>query len=237
VGAPVGPTGCNAPKKSGAESSTDEKVRGVQIASGYGRFWSHLKFTDGTKPTLTEQSVIGQVGYFFSRKLSLTAVGGAILSGTMYTPGPDLEVGLGFVVSMHVSWQFLDQKAFRPFMSGSLTASYSRTPFKDGVSREGFIWGTDVRLGLTVGYTFFHFWSVYLSPRFFGGPVYIDDGDTKIRGRDRYFVQAGMGTAFMLPKGFTIYVDGSPAGEQAISAGLALFLPVGGRSASETKPQ
>jgi hypothetical protein len=237
VGAPVGPTGCNAPKKSETEAgaSTEDKVRGIQITAGYGRFWSHLKFADDSKPTLTEQSVIGQVGYFFSRNLSLTAVGGAILSGTMYLDGPDLDVGTGFVVSMHVAWQFLDQKAFRPFMSGSLTASYSRAPFDDGQGRTGFIWGTDVRLGWTVGYTFFHFWSVYLSPRVFGGPVFIDEGDTKIQGRDRYFVQAGMGMAFMLPKGITIYVDGSPAGEQAISAGLAWFLPVGGRSDAETK--
>ena len=236
MGAPVGPTGCNAPKKSDATSasSADERIRGIQMAAGYGRFWSHLKFEDDSKPTLTEQSVVGQLGYFFTKDLSLTAVGGAILSGTMKTDGPNLEVGTGFVVSMRVSWQFLDQKAFRPFLSASMTASYSRAPFEDAADRKGTLWGTDVRFGLTAGYTFFGWWTVYLSPRVFGGPVFIDDGETKLQGRDRYFIQAGMGTAFLLPKGFTVYVDGSPAGEQAVSAGLAWFLPVGRRSPEQT---
>lgn len=76
---------------------------------------------------------------------------------------------------------------------------------------------------MTVGYTFFDVRRGYLSPRVFGGPVFIH-----IQGRDRYFVQAGMGMGFLLPRGFTIFVDGSPAGEQAISAGLAYYFPVGG---------
>ena len=82
-------------------------------------------------------------------------------------------------------------------------------------------------MGLVAGYTLFDWWRLYLSPRVFGGPVFIDDGETKVQGSDRYFVQAGMGTAFLLPKGITLYVDGSPAGEQAISAGIAGFFPVG----------
>jgi hypothetical protein len=77
-----------------------------------------------------------------------------------------------------------------------------------------------------VGYTFFDFWRVYLSPRVFGGPVFIDYGSRRLQGRDRYFVQAGMGMSFLLPKGFAIYVDGSPAGEQAITAGAAFYLPL-----------
>ena len=111
-------------------------------------------------------------------------------------------------------------------MSASLGFSYARSRFKGESDVEGHLFGTDVRLALTVGYTFFDFWRIYLSPRVFGGPVFIDDGSTRLRGRDRYFVQAGMGMGFLLPKGFTIYIDGSPAGEQAISAGLALYLPI-----------
>ena len=42
-----------------------------------------------------------------------------------------------------------------------------------------------------------------------------------------YFVQSGMGMGFLLLKGVTLYVDGSPAGEQSISAGIAGFFPIG----------
>ncbi len=230
MGAPVGPTGCNAPKSAteGETPAEAKKLRGLQIAAGYGRFWSHLKFKDGTRPTLSEQSVNGQIGYYFNKDVSLTAVGGAILSGHMYEDGLNLDVGTGFVVSLQAAWQFLDEKGAIPFLSASLMASFSRAPFDDrNADRSGFIWGTDVRIGLTVGYTFFNWWRIYLAPRFFGGPVFIDDGTSKVQGSDRYFVQAGMGMAFLLPKGLTIYVDGSPAGEQAVSAGLAAFFPLG----------
>lgn len=229
MGAPVGPTGCNAPKSvtEGGVPGTEAKLRGIQVAAGYGRFWSHLKFQDGTKPTLSAQSVNGQIGYYFNRRVSLTAVGGAILSGTMYEDGLDLDVGTGFVVSLQAAWQFIEEKGAIPFLSASLAASFSRASFDDNnAARSGYIWGTDVRIGLTVGYTFFDWWRIYLAPRFFGGPVFIDDGTSKVQGSDRYFVQAGMGMAFLLPKGLTIYVDGSPAGEQAISAGLAAFFPI-----------
>ena len=84
----------------------------------------------------------------------------------------------------------------------------------------------DVQLGLTVGYTLFDVWRLYLAPRVFGGPIFIDAPAERIQGRDRYFVQAGMGMGFILPKGITLYIDGSPAGQQSVSAGLAYFIPV-----------
>ena len=229
MGAPVGPTGCNAPASAEAETpeAASSPIRGLQVAAGYGRFWSHLKFKDGTRPTLSEQSVVGQLGYFFTPALSLTATGGGILSGEMTEDGLNLDVGTGFVVSLQVVWQFLTEKGARPFMSASFTASFSRASFEDrAIERNGHIWGTDARFGLTVGYTFFNWWRIYLSPRVFGGPVFIDDGDTRLQGSDRYFVQAGMGMGFLLPKGITLYVDGSPAGEQSISAGIAAFFPI-----------
>jgi hypothetical protein len=112
-------------------------------------------------------------------------------------------------------------------MSASVIGSFSRSPFEDAGGASGHVFGTDARFALTVGYTLFDVWRLYLSPRVFGGPVFIDYPDSRLQGRDRYFVQAGMGMSFLLPKGLTLYVDGSPAGEQAISAGLAFFIPTG----------
>ena len=196
------------------------------MSAGYGRFWSHLHFEGNIEPTLTQQTAVAQVGYFFRNDLSLTLGGGAIVNGEMTGGGLSLDVGTGFVASLRLTWRFLDEKGARPFMSTSLSVSFARSPFRDDAGVDGYIFGSDVRGALTVGYTFFDVWQVYLSPRVFGGPVFIGYPDRNLQGRDRYFVQAGMGMSFLLPRGFTIYVDGSPAGEQAISAGLAYFIPV-----------
>jgi len=223
VGAPVGPTGCNAPKKNAAD---DKGPRGIQVSAGYGRFWSHLHFEGGIEPTLRQQTAVAQAAYFFGNGLDLSLGGGVVANGKMYGDGLSLAVGTGFVVSLRLTWQFLKEKGARPFMSAAVAASYSRSPFEDDAGTEGYLWGTDFRFALTVGYTLFDFWRVYLSPRVFGGPVFIAYPKESIQGRDRYFVQAGMGMSFILPRGFTIYVDGSPAGEWAISCGLAYFIPV-----------
>ncbi len=80
--------------------------------------------------------------------------------------------------------------------------------------------GTDARFGITAGYTLWKFWQIYISPKVFGGPVFWHIGSDKIQGRDRYFVQAGLGTSIILPKGFILFINGSVAGEQAIGGGL-----------------
>lgn len=227
MGAPAGPTGCNAPSQKAENQNSDaSSQRGVQISAGYGHFWSHLHFEGGTEPTLTQQTVVGQLSYFFSDRIHLTLGGGGVLSGNLKGDGHNLDVGPGFLLSLRLAWQVLQEKGARPFLSLSIAFSYSRSKFDGTDTYGGHIWGTDARFALTVGYTFFEFWRVYLSPRVFGGPVFIDDGTDRIQGRDRYFVQAGMGMGFLLPKGFTIYIDGSPAGEQALSAGLAFYLTI-----------
>ncbi len=223
MGAPVGPTGCNAPK---SDEPGTEGSRGVQVSAGYGRFWSHLHFEGGADPTLVQQTAVAQVGYFFSDRLSLSLAGGTVTNGEMYGDGLDLEVGTGFLLSLRLTWQLLEEKGPRPFLSISFAASYSRSPFEDTDRIRGHLWATDVQLGLTVGYTLFDVWRLYLAPRVFGGPIFIDAPAERIQGRDRYFVQAGMGMGFILPKGITLYIDGSPAGQQSVSAGLAYFIPV-----------
>ena len=231
MGAPVGPAGCNGPKPAespvtdGETAIEKRPTRGIQIAASYGRFWSHLHFEDDTEPDLTQQTVAGQLSYFFSPNWHLALSGGGVISGTLQGDGHDLDVGPGFLVSLRGTWRFLTERGAIPFASLSVGFTFSRSKFEADDGTNGHLWGTDVRGALTVGYTLFGVWQLYLSPRVFGGPVFVSDNTRDLQGRDRYFVQAGMGMGFLLPRGVTLFIDGSPAGEQAISAGAAIYLP------------
>jgi hypothetical protein len=208
VGAPVGPTGCNASKGEDEPRETS----GFQLSAQHSRSRSYLQFEDDTKPVLEQQTAVASFGYFFASGWSVGLSGGVVFGGTLEGDGHDLTFGPGWLVSARVAWRFLDQEGPVPFMIGSLTASFSMS---------GKVWGTDVRLGLTVGYTLFDVLQVYISPRFFGGPVFIDRNGERTRGSDRFFFQVGLGTALLLPAGFTLFFDGSPGPEQTLTGGLA----------------
>jgi hypothetical protein len=212
VGAPVGPTGCNASTKAEERASS-----GFQLAAALSRNWSYLHFSDGSEPVLSQQAATGTFSYFFKNGWSIALSGGAVFAGRIHNSGHDLAFGPGFLVSARVAWKWLEQRGPVPFIMTSLTATFARSRIEDS---SGHVWGTDFRLGFTFGYTLFDVLSLYISPRVFGGPVFIDDATT-LRGRDRFFFQVGLGAAFLLPAGLTLFFDGSPGAEQSLSGGLA----------------
>ncbi len=214
----MGPSGCGRP--SGGDDEKDDS--GIQISAGYSQIWSHLHFDTGYEPTVNQQAVAGSVGYFWSSGWSLHAGGGIVLGGTIEGEGLEFELGQGWLASVRAGKRLLQQKGPIPFMNMSLALSFSMNRVSGGIPEEADWISSDVRLNLTAGYTLFDFWQLYLSPKLFGGPIFWEQEDGRSQGRDRYFFQAGVGTAFLLPFGLTVFAEGSPLGEQAISAGAAL---------------
>jgi hypothetical protein len=188
----------------------------------HGQSWSDLHFEDGTEPVMNQHTAVGSVGYFFPNGWSLVLSGGAVFGGTVRGDGHDLGFGPGFLVSARVGWRFLDQDGAVPFMIASLTASFTRSAIDHGARSSDVVMASDFRLGLTAGYTLFDVLQVHVSPRVFGGPIFIPGLGGTVRGRDRYFVQIGLGGALLLPAGLTLFVDGSPAGERSLAGGLAI---------------
>jgi hypothetical protein len=193
-----------------------------QVGASYAQFWSHLHFDGGIEPTLRQHTVVGSVGYYFSNGWSAVLSGGAILGGEMYGDGQSLDLNPGWLVSLSCAKRWIDEDGWIPFFSTGIAVSVSGSHLSEPGQDKERLFGTDVRLSLVVGYTFFDFWRVYLAPRAFGGPIFWFKDGQRLQGRDRYFFEAGMGMSFLLPAGITIFIDGSPAGEQAVSAGLAV---------------
>jgi len=215
---PVGPTGCNAARGDDEARSSG----GWQVSLMHGQSWSYLHFEDGTEPVMNQQTAVGSLGYFFRSGWSVAVSGGGVFGGTVRGDGHDLGFGPGFLVSVRVAWRWLEEDGPVPFVVTSLSASFTRSAIASGARRSDVVLGTDFRLGFTVGYTLFDILQIYVSPRVFGGPIFIPGLGGRIQGRDRFFVQVGLGGALLLPAGLTLFVDGSPGGERALAGGLAI---------------
>jgi hypothetical protein len=192
------------------------------VSVGYGQYWEYLHFTDGYEPTLNEQTVVGSAAYFWKSGWSLSLSAGAIVDGTIKGAGPDYEIYPGWLLSARVAKEVLSEHGAVPFIDLGLALSFSRVLAHAEGTGTTTMWASDAQFSVVVGYTLFGFWRLYLAPRAFGGPIFMEHDGKQVRGRDRYFVMAGLGMAFLLPAGFTIFVDGSPLGERAISGGLAV---------------
>jgi hypothetical protein len=171
---------------------------------------------------VNQQSVIGFAEYFWQNGFSLHLGGGAVIEGDIEGNGATYPIEPGWLVSVRVDKQLVRERFIIPFISLSLALSFSKATVTGGDPSSARWIATDARLGVALGYTLFNFWQIYLAPKVFGGPIYWERKGDWQRGRDRYFFQAGVGTAFLLPAGITIFAYGSPLGEQAISAGVAV---------------
>ncbi len=217
---PIGTVGCirNNPSDS---ANTEDKKGQVQAAVYGGAFWSHLHFENGDEPTLHQYAAIGEIAYHSNNGKSLALNAGLILGGNFSLNDEyEIELKKGVVVSVKGAWNFVKEKKATPFVIASISLSFSKVFAEEYNGKETGFTGTDARLGITAGYTLWRFWQVYISPKVFGGPIFWHNNSKKIQGRDRYFVQAGLGTSFILPKGFVFFINGSVAGEQALGAGL-----------------
>ncbi len=139
----------------------------------------------------------------------------------MYENGESVDVLPGWLLSIRAEIFILEEKKFIPFITTSVAGTISRSESRDKDNKTGVLAGTDVRLGLSTGYTLWNVWKVYFSPRIFGGPLFwTREGETE-QGRDQYLFQAGIGSSFILPKGITLYIDVSLSGEESIVTGIA----------------
>lgn len=173
------------------------------------------------KPTIHQRAIIGEVSYSFSRKFSLGIGLGAVLGGKYTNTVYETEIQRGALVSLRGVWSFVNKNPKVPFFVPSLSATFSNVSAKSDSGLYNDFIGTDFRLGITTGYTIKNVLQIYLAPRVFGGPIFYKNDSITLQGRDQYFFQAGLGMTLFLPKNFAFFLNGSVAGEQAISLGVS----------------
>jgi hypothetical protein len=214
-GCPVGPT----------LATTDRNTFDVSLG------WSQLNtgLTLAEEPwDFQQQLVVAGFGMRFHEDFTFRAHLGAVLGGSISTaeaPSRLHTFDPGFLVSATMVWRGVHQGDW-PWVDLALTlgVTHFRTRHAEGpgLSKANFT-GTDQRVGLTVGYTLFDRWSLYVSGRIFASPFWWDNEgiDTDGAGVDQNGWNAAIGTTVELPWDLTLYADWSPFGEQALTAGVA----------------
>ena len=77
---------------------------------------------------------------------------------------------------------------------------------------------TDLKLAVTAAWPLAETFAPYLSATAFGGPIFFRGAI----GGDRYHYQAIAGVAVALPRGFDLFLEGSPVGARVLSGGVGI---------------
>jgi hypothetical protein len=146
---------------------------------------------------------------------------GALFDGRLSRDAEGYDLRPGLVVLAGASWRFLDADGSRPFVlfSGQLAYLTTRTELSDSDASSVAYNAFDLRVGPTVGWTFWQSVSPYLLGRLFGGPVFWRHQGEAVLGQDTHHYQLGAGVSVVIARRVDLFVEGSPLGEQAVSAG------------------
>jgi hypothetical protein len=212
---PIGAIGCG----SGMRTDALEQPRtAIQVSAMYGFFRSYLSLTNKTRPVLTQHNAIADFSWHFTNQASIGISAGSVIGGDFSYGDSTIALHAGPILSVEGSKILLKENRLIPFIASAMAISGSWT----GTAAPGTSFlATDARISLVAGYTIKDRLQIYLSPKLFGGPFFRLTNGKAIRGNDRYFFQTGMGMALMLPKGYMLFVNGSPLGEQALGGGLS----------------
>ena len=190
-----------------------------ELTASYGRSYADLHFTNDLQ--LQEQMTIISVARRVGSAWTVYGAAGAILGGQIEDPTGRHDVGAGWMLSLGGSRLVFPQAGWRPFLSGALALSASRTDTTppDGGATSS-LWAIDLRGSVAAGWTFFERATVYGAFRAFGGPVFWDR--VSQAGGDQYHVQGAVGASVGLVRDVRLFVEGAPLGQRGIQAGLGL---------------
>lgn len=148
------------------------------MGATYGVFGSDLTFGSGASDVSIERrAVSASIDYRLSAVSTLSVGVGAGLGGRLVLRDTRYEILPGWIVSGAYSRRLLDGSGSWPFLllgisGGGSGASTQELVFgKRAAPASVSFYAFDIRVGLTVGKTFWNVLSPYAAVRAFGGPV------------------------------------------------------------------
>lgn len=204
------------------------EVHGPRFHAGtsFGVFGSRLSFLSGG-PTVSieRRAATASLDYRLTNEMTVGGGAGVGLSGVFFDGKRRFEVLAGWLLMATWSRRLLDGRGNKPFLLASAAfavsgASTRPEPTAVVAPPTAGLYAIDLRGALTVGKTFFQTISPYASVRLFGGPVFWRYQNRAVIGGDTRHYQLALGMTVALPQGVDAFVDGSPAGEQAMTLGF-----------------
>ena len=181
-----------------------------------------LHLSDSLRADQAREATLATLAYMPSPKLILQAGAGATLGGSLTLPDGKYEFSPGPTVSIGGDWRAFDNRRTFVLLTSALSFSAARTHLGDqgSVGYEAF----DLRLGGQLGLDIANVFQPYAVVRAFGGPVYWHYLGAAVTGTDAHHYQVGAGAGLHVSKVVSLFVEGIPLGERAVSLGAGVAL-------------
>jgi hypothetical protein len=183
---------------------------------------TRLRFSGSLYADQVRYATLASLAYLPTPKLVLQAGVGVAFGGSLtlpdgryeFDPGPTGVLGADYRV-------FDDDRSFLVLTSG-LSFAFARTRLAGGpsVGYEAF----DLRLGAELGLELARVFRPYALARAFGGPVFWRHQGEAVDGTDTHHYQFGLGASVRLARTLSVFAEGVPLGERAVSLGVGLAL-------------
>jgi opacity protein-like surface antigen len=181
-----------------------------------------LRFSGATRAEQTRSALLATVAYQPSTRLSLHAGAGAELGGRLSLPDGDHTFDPGLHLQAGASWRALGGGPPFVVLTSLLSFSSARTthPGQSSAAYQAL----DLRVGAIAGVTLWNALSPYATARLFGGPVFWRYAGASVSGTDVHHYQLGAGLSFSVARRLSVFAEGIPLGERAVSAGATLAI-------------
>jgi hypothetical protein len=217
---PDGVSACSLDEHTAASRRWQVGVSGVYTSTA-------LRFDGDRRADEQRGAVLASLAYRVAPRVTLQAAAGASLGGSLTLRGVEHAFDPGFAAALGVSFRVLDAEGARPFvlltaqLASTVTTTRASTARAEG-GRSGYE-AFDLRAGVLVGTTLWGAVSPYAAARVFGGPAFWRDEGTAITGTDVSHYQVGAGVSARIGDRVSLFAEGIPLGERAVSGGASLL--------------
>ncbi|HEY3668747.1 MAG TPA: hypothetical protein VGL19_22270 [Polyangiaceae bacterium] len=183
---------------------------------------TRLRFSGSLYADQVRYATLASLAYLPTPKLVLQAGVGAAWGGSLTLPDGKYDFSAGPIGELGADFRAFDDGRYFLLLTSGLSFTFARTHLgsEPSVGYEAF----DLRLGAEVGFVLARVLRPYALARAFGGPVFWRHQGEAVDGTDTHHYQFGVGASVQLVKTLSLFIEGVPLGERAVSAGLGLAL-------------
>ncbi len=196
----------------------DEAVRPHWAVGVSGLYTStRLRFSGSLHADQIRYASLATLAYLPTPKLVLQLSAGAAFGGSLTAPDGEHTFSAGPTGALGLDYRAFDDGRYFLLLTSSLSFSTARTQLGDEatVAYTAF----DLRVGAELGLELARIFRPYAVVRAFGGPVYWRYQGESVTGTDTHHYQVGAGLGLRLTKSLSLFVEGVPLGERAVSLG------------------
>ena len=183
---------------------------------------TRLRFSGSLHAGQSRYATLASLAYLPTPRLVLQAGAGVAFGGSLALPDGEYQFNPGPTALLGADYRAFDDGRWFLLLTSGLSFVTART-HRSGAPNAGYH-ALDLRLGAELGVELARLLRPYVLARAFGGPVFWRYQGVAVTGTDTHHYQLGAGLALRVSKAWSLFAEGVPLGERAVSLGVGLAL-------------